>query len=192
MADKDTSSDFSYIIAADDTIVFVDQAWISFAHENDTPHLTAEFVLHRPIWEFITDRETRHLYQIMISKVRETGDPITLPFRCDAPECRRFMEMEISLVSDGAVRFDTHVQRQELREPVTLLDPKSSRSDKFLTLCSWCKKALLPSKEWVEAEEAVARLSLFSGSLLPQLTHGMCPACSETFHKTLNGLYGQE
>ena len=147
MSDKDTYSALTYTIATDDTIVFVDQAWISFARENNAPYLTPEFVLHRPIWEFIVGKETRHLYQILISKVREMGNPIAIPFRCDAPDRRRFMEMEISSISDEMVQFSTRVLKQETREPIMLLDPRSNRSSEFLTICSWYKKALLPNKE---------------------------------------------
>ena len=185
MPTDDTCSAYVYLIAPDDTIVFVDQTWISFARENDTPELAAESVLHRLLWEFITDRETRHLYSVMVSRVRETGEPITIPFRCDAPDRRRFMEMEISLLPDGVVQFDTRVLRQEISDSILLLDPRANRLSEFLTLCSWCKKALLPEQGWVEVEEAVASLSLFDGSLLPQLTHGICPVCSEALHRRL-------
>jgi hypothetical protein len=185
MAIDDTCSAYVYLIAPDDTIVFVDQAWISFARENDAPELAPDLVLHRSLWEFIAAKETRHLYSIMVSRVRETGEPITIPFRCDAPDRRRFMEMGISLLSDGVVQFNTRVLRQEARDSILLLDPRANRVSELLTLCSWCKKALLPEQGWVEVEEAVASLSLFDGSLLPQLTHGVCPMCSEAIHQRL-------
>jgi hypothetical protein len=98
------------------------------------------------------------------------------------------MEMEISLLSDGAVQFNTRVLRQESRDSILLLDPRAPRVSEFLTICSWCKRALLPEEEWVEVEEAIASLCLFDGTVLPQLTHGICPTCSEGLHKRLEGL----
>jgi hypothetical protein len=38
---------------------------------------------------------------------------------------------------------------------------------------------------WVEVEEAVRELWLFERTQLPQITHGVCPDCQESFELTL-------
>ena len=50
-------------------------------------------------------------------------------------------------------------------------------------MCAWCKKADVGG--WVEVEEAVRRLQLFDQARLPRITHGVCPACKETFETKL-------
>jgi hypothetical protein len=94
---------------------------------------------------------------------------------------RRFMHMEMihHTGSDG-VCFKSTVERQEPREPVALLDPNSQRSTDVIIVCSWCKNIKIGDDQWVEIEEAVARLGLFNADYLPQLSHGICPACSES------------
>jgi hypothetical protein len=47
------------------------------------------------LWDFICHPETKQLFHDLLKKVRETGRPVTFPYRCDSPDCRRFMELEI-------------------------------------------------------------------------------------------------
>lgn len=170
---------FLYQIDAADKLVFVDEPWLSFARENDAAQLTRAVVLQQPLWNYITDAETRHLYQAMLARVRTDAIQIKLPFRCDSPTQRRFMEMAISQTADGFIQFDTRIVKQEQREPVGLLDIGRKRSDEILTMCGWCKKVEVRPEQWLEAEEAVAHLKLFDSRRLPQLSHGICDLCSE-------------
>jgi hypothetical protein len=48
----------------------------------------------------------------------------------------------------------------------------------MLTMCGWCDRFLVDG-EWVEVEEAVARLGLFELPKLPSIDHGVCPDCTE-------------
>ena len=45
-------------------------------------------------------------------------------------------------------------------------------------MCAWCDRFCI-NGEWVEVEEAAARLELFRRSEQPQISHGICPDCSE-------------
>ena len=93
---------FIWILDADDKIVRVNDAWLAFAAENTAPQLTASVVLDQSIWRFIQGQETSYLYQQIFRRVRAGQSPVTFPFRCDSPDCRRFMEMELSLLPGGA------------------------------------------------------------------------------------------
>ena len=44
-------------------------------------------------------------------------------------------------------------------------------------MCAWCDRFLVEG-EWVEVEEAAARLQLFLRSELPTISHGICPSCT--------------
>lgn len=169
----------THCIDLDDRIVFVDQRWLLFALENGTPELNEQAVLGRELWDFIYDKETRHIYRLLIKAVRRDREIITVPFRCDGPDRIRVMEMDIIPLLDGVVRFDSRLLSETARPSVRLLDPSEERSDEYLTICSWCKRVRLPDNGWVEAQEAVARLGLFAATPLPNLTHGVCPACNE-------------
>ena len=170
---------FIWTIDAADKIVHVNDAWLAFAGENTAPQLTATAVLNHPLWLFIQGQETRYLYQQIFSRVRAGVSPVTFPFRCDSPDCRRFMEMQLLLLPGGAIEFISHILREEWRDPVDLLGNSRDRSGEFLKVCSWCKKINIPGQGWGEIEAAIAPLDLFGHHTTPRVTHTICDACHD-------------
>ncbi|MEZ5501851.1 MAG: hypothetical protein R3E50_04035 [Halioglobus sp.] len=169
-----------YRVNAQDVVVEINGAWKDFAVENDQPSLGASLVLGRPIWQFIAGMELRHLYELVVARVRQKGESVTLPFRCDAPDSRRYMEMSIRPLPDNGVEYETRLLRLEQRPVAGLLAAGNERSESLLAICSWCKRVQVTEGEWVEVEEAVSRLDLFQRDLLPPITHGICPDCRAT------------
>ena len=168
---------FEWIVDSSNAIVSVNDNWLSFAEEND-PHFADPLVVQGcPLNEFITDAETRHLYDCLMQRVRTDGKPVTVPYRCDSPDCRRFMEVDLSPAEDGGVRFLSRIVRLEPRPTVALMTPTVQHSNDLLSMCSWCKKVKLPANGYTEVEDAVDKLSLFASEVLPHLTHGCCPQC---------------
>lgn len=170
---------FIWTIDDADRIVYVNDAWLAFAGENTAPQLTASLVLNQPIWGFIQGHETSYLYQQIFSRVRAGVYPVKFPFRCDSPDCRRFMEMKLSLLPGGAIQLISHILREEWREPLDLLDAFRDRSGEFLKVCSWCKRINIPGQGWGEIEAAIGALDLFDHLSMPRLTHTICDACHE-------------
>jgi len=171
-------------VDAEDRIAFVDASWAAFAKENGAPALTAECVRGASLWNYVSENATQEFYRIFMRKVRATGRTIVVPFRCDGPECRRFMEMAIMSLGAGALEFRSVLLREEARLRVDLLDPDFPRTEQWLTLCAWCKK--VKAAKWVEVEEAVRELGLFEQARLPQITHSVCPACEQAFESAVH------
>lgn len=172
-----------YRIDIRDHICLVSDEWNSFLREN-TP-FTGAFptYLGTRLWNHLGDPTTIHLYQAMVANVRRTKKESTVPFRCDAPDRRRFMEMHISCLDDGTVEFRSVTLREETRVWVPLLDMRARFSGAMLRMCSWCKKVTLP--DWVEVEEAVHRLQLFENETVPRISHTICPSCSEVIKQEI-------
>ena len=168
---------FIWSIDGADKFVHVNDAWLAFAGENTAPQLTAASVLNQPIWRFIQGQETIYLYKQIFSRVRAGKSPVKFPFRCDSPDCRRFMEMKLSLLSGDAIQFMAHILREEWRQPVDLLDASRDRSGEFLKICSWCKKIYIPGRGWEEVEAAIEPLDLFGHHSMPRMTHTICDSC---------------
>lgn len=179
------NAEADYRIDARDRITFVSPAWVAFAINNGAPELTGESVLGKSLWDFVADRETRHLYGLVFEKVRRDRRPITIPFNCDSPTLRRFMELAISALPDGHIDLAGRLLREESREPARLLDRMAERSQSYLRICSWCKCVEAGGNDWVEVEDAIQGLTLFSSSVLPQLTHGVCPTCRSLLFERL-------
>jgi hypothetical protein len=171
-------SSCDYLIDNSDRIVKVSAAWLKFARENGAEESChPDRVLNRSIWEFIEGFETSLLYEIVLKKVRKTCRSVRLPFRCDAPSKRRFLELLITPVQDDYIEFASTLLREELRDCVDLLEPGISRSGTIIKMCSMCKKVELPGNLWVEVEDAIATLRLFDTGVLPPISHGLCRNC---------------
>lgn len=177
MAEKDERV-FIHAVDAEGSLRAINDEWVEFARENGARWLSRDYVVGRALWDFMAGRETRHLSRLLLETALKEGRRIRVPYRCDSPGLCRFMEMEIVPAGGGLVEFRSSILKVEQREPVLLLDPGAPRSGEFLTICSWCRRARVASR-WVELDEAVKTLGLFSSSSLPQLTHGICQECSE-------------
>jgi hypothetical protein len=168
---------FTWTIDDADRIVQVNDDWLAFAGENTAPSLTAALVLDQPIWRFIQGQETVYLYKQIFARLRAGKSPVKFPFRCDSPDCRRYMEMKLSLLAGDAIQFMARILREEWRDPVDLLEASRDRSEEFLKICSWCKKVSIPGQGWGEIEAAIEALDLFGHPSLPRMTHTICDSC---------------
>ena len=169
---------FVYSIDEEDIIVSVSPNWESFARANAwASKLKPKKVVGHPLWDFIQDPETRHLYQELFKKVR-TGSPCgSIPFRCDSPQERRFLSLGITLQPKDHIEITSTILKTERRDPIRLLEKDQQRSKDLLRICSMCKKIAANRNNWVEIEEGLTQLKLFEARMVPQLTHGICPDC---------------
>ncbi len=174
--ERSESETFFYHVDDRNRITQVSPNWDAFALANDAPEVCAGKVLNRHLMDYLAGFETKHLYDIMLSKVRKSQNPLTVPFRCDAPALRRFMELTMRPREGGGIEFQTVILREEARTPTLLLDRASRRGGPPVPMCAWCKKVDVQG-EWLEVEDAVAKLQLFQEPVMPKLTHGICGAC---------------
>lgn len=126
---------------------------------------------------FIHNQETRHLYRIIVQKVRKRRRFVRFPFRCDSPDEKRFLRLTVIPLTDDFLEFRSKILSTESRKPMTLLRCDIVRSDEFILICSMCKKIAVSDNKWLEVEEAIQLLKLFDKYPLPQLTHGICLSC---------------
>ncbi|MEJ5300469.1 MAG: hypothetical protein WHS38_05710 [Thermodesulforhabdaceae bacterium] len=166
-----------YRVDNSDRLIFVNEEWFRFAEDNDASHLASPFIIGKSLWDLITDQEVRAIYSAILSRVRQTGKPISFNFRCDAPSCRRYMLMTILPVGKGIVEFQSRILKIEYRKPVRLLLKNVSREETFIVVCSWCKRVKAKEDLWLEVEEAINMLDLMTKPKLPKISHGICLDC---------------
>lgn len=170
-----------YIIDNENLIVSVSGNWLSFALENQAEaSCHPDRIINEPINKFIDGIETQHLYDLCIAKVRAQQKTLILPFRCDAPDRRRYLELKMTPLADEQIEFSSRILREEPRETVQLLQHDVSRSDEIIMMCSMCKKVKTSENIWLEVEDAVTALRLFEEELVPRISHGFCPHCHKT------------
>jgi hypothetical protein len=91
--------------------------------------LSAHLYVHH-----ISDRETRHLYKLILQKVRKNKQQVVFSFRCDSPEKRRFLELKVMPKDDGSGDFISKIVKTVIRESVHLLRADIERSDEFIRM----------------------------------------------------------
>lgn len=175
---------YDYLIDANDRIVNVGETWSSFALENESPNLAPERVIGTALWDHITGPEVKHLYRSLFDRLRGAGGEVHLPFRCDSPKLRRYMQMSMRANSSGGIELTSKLLRTESRAPVSILGPHQPAGPTMIEMCSFCKRVIVDS-HWSEIEVAVERIGLFDDEVGYRLTHGVCPDCHDEFTSRL-------
>ena len=169
---------YRYGVDASDVIVWVNNAWLAFAQENGAAGLSRSFVLKRSLWDFVAGEELRRLYMEIHARVRSTGVPAILPFRCDSASLQRHMRLTITREDAGQLAYESILVRTVPQRPLDVLNAERPRSTAFLTICSCCKRALLEPRGWLDLEEVCLRLRIFEAQEVPQLRHTVCHECA--------------
>lgn len=174
---------YSYIIDNKDNILSISsQEWDEFYNQNsDQESCLSSNIIKEPLWDYIDDFETKHLYENIINNVRKYNKQITIPFRCDSPSQRRFLNLTLKPLKGEYIEFISKIEKIENREFIPLLDNKRDSSEEILIVCSMCKKIKLEENLWEEVETAVSLLKLFEKPKLPMLSHGLCPFCKKVY-----------
>jgi hypothetical protein len=175
---------YRYRVDAADTIVWVDDLWLAFARENCAVGLTKDAVLERSLWDFIVGDELRRLYMEIHARVRSSGRPAVLPFRCDSPTLQRHMRLTISREAEDHLLYESVLIRAVPQRKLDVLDPTQQHSDATLAICSCCKLALLEPVGWLELADVSVRLKLFEEQRVPRLRHTVCPECDAKLKNT--------
>ncbi len=168
--------------------VYLNQAWLEFARANWRADFDPRSVLGATWRQQISDPATLHLYDLLAQRARRLGRPLTVAYRCDSPGSRRHMEMMVRPLPDGGLEWASRTLREEPRPAVSLLEARARRSERLLTVCSWCKKVRTPpwavgpgvkAGDWLEVESIMPLLADALADVHPGLTHGACPTCHQ-------------
>lgn len=167
---------------AADTLAFASEGWLHFVRRTLSKELTEAAALGRSFSEFAPDSELATLYGLVFRRVRETGLPMRVPFRCDLSAERWHMDMEVLLIAGGQLECRYHAVLVEHvgSAPVS----EGGVPARLLTCCAWCRSVRLPEGDWTGVEAIAERLDFFFGEAV-QVTHGICPACASGLRATL-------
>lgn len=167
----------TYELDAQDRIRSTGADWDRFAVGNGAPELATQNILLEPLWRFVAGREVQHLLGLLFERVRSRNRAIRLPFRCDSPSERRFMELTICPLPAHSLAVESRLLRTEARRYVPLLERSLRLRYGRLTMCSWCNRIRLVDGNWAEVERAIELMDLFAAADLPMLSQGICRSC---------------
>jgi len=177
-----------WTIDGEDVITSVGADWDAFAGTNGGASLSGSQVVGRSLFDFISGDDTQQIYRLLLQRVRALDAPIIVPFRCDSPNTRRYMRLEIRPTRERGVEFHSVWLRVDARRHLRLVESSEPRSRTQLVSCSFCLHVQIREEQWLEAEDAIVRLGLLDSEKPPQLVPGVCPACNASLRGRLNEL----
>lgn len=174
-----------YWIDAEDEVMVVGADWSTFARDNQAAEL-AGTTPDRTLWSYFDSDEVRDLWRLLVERVRAKQSTAQVPLRCDAARVRRWFEMTVTPLPDGAVHFRCTLVFEEPRPAVDLLDTFGRRDPDApaVPVCSWCGDAH-DGDGWRPVEDVVRALRLLEQELLPPIRHGVCPRCRDQMSANL-------
>lgn len=165
-----------YSIDDQNRLVSFNHNWNPFALENSSAHLVAENLVGQPLFDHISGDELSQLWRSIIDGVRNRQKTAEFDYRCDSPHLKRHMRMRVSF-SAGRVHFSSAVLRTTAVAGLGIFDLNQQRAKSIIIACSWCKRIKAGETLWLEPEIAVDRMQLLQDEHLPEISHGICPAC---------------
>ena len=88
-------------------------AWNQFAKENAGTELLGSAVIGRSLYDFIHGDVSRMFVRTLVDGVRILNRPRMVPYRCDSPGLRRYMEMSITCEPGGGILLEHRQVREE-------------------------------------------------------------------------------
>ncbi|HET6488834.1 MAG TPA: hypothetical protein VFG28_03645 [Syntrophales bacterium] len=167
-----------YEVDKDGVIVSIKGPWDRFAKSNGGKSLAKSETIGRNLFEIVRGSGVVHVYRVMHEVLfANPARTIAFAYRCDAPDMRRFMKMEMKASGERIVYRST-IEKEEPVSPPLSLDYESLGED-FIVLCSLCKDFRYPreSSEWLPIERVLEKApAVFA------VSHSVCPSC---FQKAL-------
>lgn len=165
----------SYRLDASDRIVHVDSEWDAFALSNGATRLQGDLVRGRWIWDLISDPDVQRLYAPLFRSVRERSMPVSFPFRCDAPNAKRFMRMRVVPQSDSGLLIESVVERVEARAFDPLYRQRLLGMAQMVQFCSHCNCVATP-EGWLELQAGIGEV-LATAEFPVRVSYSYCPDC---------------
>jgi hypothetical protein len=153
-------------------IVEVGQGWDNFADQNDASALSGTDIIGTPLWAYVSGGDTRDFVAEILDRVRTSGQPMTVRYRCDAPDFKRFMEMVITPREGGVVLLSHRILSEEPL-PARVRFRTGPASDSVR--CSMCNR-VRHNGIWREPEEAFAA-SFLRGEHVNNVIYKVCDDC---------------
>lgn len=169
-----------FILDSENHILEVGGDWDRFALANGAPELIGERIIGRSLLDFVTGNVTRQFLLALLHIVREGRSSIELEYRCDSPQLRRYMLMQVSHVVDGMVRFQHTVLRVEPRDTPVPIKAAAQRGRDTFVRCSMCNR-VKQTHDWVEPDGLMRTPSSSTEQLA--VIYGICESCKDELQK---------
>jgi hypothetical protein len=173
------SNSLIYKVDHDDVVSEVSSGWDDFARLNNGIEACREYIIGRPIYNCIAGSEVESFYQQVFDKTRSSGVPISVPFRCDSPSDKRFLNLTVTDYGKGVLECNSKTLAVVPRaEPIEVMLVSGGVSAAALYMCGVCKAVHLRANLWRELDTVSSLID--PGSLRKRpFVQTICPSCAE-------------
>jgi len=174
-----------YLVNSDNIIVEVNQNWDAFAHENNGENVAQSEVVGRSVLDFVTGKVTRNYWQELLNRARDTLQPMTIDYRCDAPSLKRWMRMELQREENGNLRISHQQLATAPRSKPIHFKPARHRGQQTHIRCSFCSRIKI-KEHWHEADDAAHHSNevTHTDGHTFHVTYGLCGECVKPENST--------
>lgn len=155
-----------------DRITEIGGSWDRMAQENGGDHLCGQSVLGYPLYDYISGDISKMFVRTVIDGVRVLRRARTVPYRCDSPGLRRYMEMSISFEPGGGLLLEHRQLRTESTGRRFDFQAGVQPLRQMVVRCSHCN-GLKVDGAWGEPESLLP--ADHSGKV--PVIYGVCPKC---------------
>ncbi len=156
-----------YEVDAHNKVVDVDTEWdVEAERAAGSEGPLRQRILGRSLESFMAGDATKMFVRAALDAARILGEARVLPYRCDVPGERRYMEMVVSPLDDGHVRVTHRLVKAEAMPPRRPWPRVRIVGGWRCSQC--CRVRLSGSEEWIETEDQ------FDARLLSDV----CPECA--------------
>lgn len=157
-------------------IVGVGGDWDRFALENEGAAATAHRVLGTSLLDHVHGEATAAVLVGVLEAVRRHARPARLPFRCDSPSLKRWMEMVFTPEPSAGVLFSYRLLATAPIAAPLRFSATGTPQGRLLFRCSSCNR-LRRDGVWREPEEVSALLDAHALAMPVGVSYGVCEDC---------------
>lgn len=164
-----------YWLDGNDNIISVNQSWDQFALDNDGAHVISSDILGESLWKFVHGDVTRMWLETLFTLARLRGTAVERPYRCDSPDIKRYMRLNIVPENSGTLRVEHITLSTELRKSPVYMQAAKRLSANVSLRCSICGRMEFDNA-WFEPEN-YPELKDTNRSGYVQVIYTVCKDC---------------
>lgn len=168
--------DLDYLLDRHDRVARLCPCWSDVARQRMALCLDDEFVLGRPIWDFVHGGATQRVYDALLHHVRRTGRKASFNYRGDSPGAIRYMRMLLLPCPQGSVRFRSELLFDQPRERSVYFTHVAYPRHPELMQCGLCHK-LEHNGRWHTLDEALEHTDAIDELYPTEVGDTVCDSC---------------
>jgi len=175
------STQISYVINEKDTITSVERDCPD--NGSQFPRLSSsEILVGESFWSVVASWEIASFYRLILETVRQQGQSVTVPFRCERLKFLNGHTITFSPLPNNQVLATTKSGESPNKCDMNPVERKACQ-EQFVYRCSWCQSNRMGDESLSDDEESGVDLEGEGLDLTPVTSHGICPDC---FQKELS------